>query len=222
MAAMKADQCILGMKTYESVIFLHCEHDTHTWGCLWSQLNDLYGHDSVKKPSKLHADTDFNRTALEFFTSANYSLLCELPLMKSMFEHTDKCNVQGPYLHIGNIYEEPINLDECIKLMENLKQKYKGIINICHNLSQQKASEISFNLCDTDRFKLSNSDAYTNLVAYALKGPSLPIMTLCAMLEDLRNALHRNGLHVLVECFDGQWANLCFKDCSGWPLTLFE
>ena len=135
MAAMKVYQCILGMKTYESIIFLHCEHGTHIWGCLWSQLNDLYGHKSVKKPSKLHADTDFNRTALEFFTSANCSLLCELPLMKSMFEHTDECNVQGPYLHIGNIYEELIDWDECIKLMENLKQEYKEIINICHNLS---------------------------------------------------------------------------------------
>ena len=26
----------------------------------------------------------------------------------------------------------------------------------------------------------------------------------------------------MVECFDGQWANLCFKDCAGNPLTLFE
>ena len=67
--------------------------------------------------------------------------------------------------------------------------------------------------CDTDRLKLSNSDAYTNLIACALKGPSLPIVTLHAMLDDLQNALHRHGLNVLVECFDGQWANLCFKDC---------
>ena len=57
---------------------------------------------------------------------------------------------------------------------------------MCHNLSRQKANEIlAFNMCDTDRFKLSNSDAYTNLIAYALKGPSLPIVTLCAMLDDL-------------------------------------
>ena len=69
---------------------------------------------------------------------------------------------------------------------------------------------------------MSNSDAYTNLIAYALKGPSLPIVTLHAMLDDLQNALHRHGLNVLVECFDGQWANLCFKDCAGNPLTLYE
>ena len=76
--------------------------------------------------------------------------------------------------------------------------------------------------CVTQTFKLSKSDAYTNLIAYALKGPSLPIVTLCAMLDDLQNALHRHGLNVLVECFDGQWANLCFKDCAGNPLTLYE
>ena len=42
MVAMKTEQCIIGMKTYESVIFFQCTHDTHTWECLWSQLTDLY------------------------------------------------------------------------------------------------------------------------------------------------------------------------------------
>ena len=186
MATMKTEQCVIGLKTYESVIFFKCTHDTHTWECLWLQLTDLYGKECLKKPYNLHTDTDFNRTALDFFSCANCEVICKVPLVKSTFQITDDCNLQGPFIHIGNIHDECINWDECMELVDKLKQEYKEIIKICHNLSRQKASEIlAFNICDTDRFKLSNSDAYTNLIAYALKGLSLPILKLCAMLDDL-------------------------------------
>ena len=49
MATMKTEQCVIGLKTYESVIFFKCMHDTHTWECLWLQLTDLYGKECLKK-----------------------------------------------------------------------------------------------------------------------------------------------------------------------------
>ena len=77
MATMKTEQCVIGLKTYESVIFFKCTHDTHTWECLWLQLTDLYGKECLKKHYKLHTDTDFNRTALDFFSHANCEVISE-------------------------------------------------------------------------------------------------------------------------------------------------
>ena len=98
MATMKkTEQCLIGLKTYEGVIFFKCRHDTHTWECLWSQLTDLYGKECLKKTYKLHTNTDFNRTALDFFSCANCEVICEVPLVKSTFQITDDRNLQGPF-----------------------------------------------------------------------------------------------------------------------------
>ena len=42
------------------------------------------------------------------------------------------------------------------------------------------------------------------------------------MINLLQNTLHNKDIPILCECFDGQWANLAFKDEQGLPLTLLH
>ena len=55
-----------------------------------------------------------------------------------------------------------------------------------------------------------------------MKGYSLPVNVLRQMVELLRNTLKDYNIPVLCESFDGQWANLAFKDINGQPLTLYH
>ena len=77
-------------------------------------------------------------------------------------------------------------------------------------------------LSDSDRMKLANDDTYTHSIGYAMKGYSLKVQTIHDMIKFLRNVLHQYDIPVLCECFDGQWANLAFKDREGDPLTILH
>ena len=55
-----------------------------------------------------------------------------------------------------------------------------------------------------------------------MKGYSLRVQTVRDMIELLHNVLHEKNIPVLCECFDGQWANLAFKDTDGEPLTILH
>ena len=77
-------------------------------------------------------------------------------------------------------------------------------------------------LSNSDRMKLVNDETYTHPIAYAMKGYSLKVQTIRDMIELLRNSLYEQNIPILCECFDGQWANLAFKDADGEPLTLLH
>ena len=99
----------------------------------------------------------------------------------------------------------------------------KCVIKDAHNICQDKTSEILiFMLSNSDRMKLVNDDTYTHPIRYAMKGYSLRVQTVHDMIELLRNVLHEKDIPVLCECFDGQWANLAFKDTDREPLTILH
>ena len=77
-------------------------------------------------------------------------------------------------------------------------------------------------LSDSDRMKLVHDDTYTHPIGYAMKGYSLRVQTVHDMIELLCNVLHEKNIPVLCKCFDGQWANLAFKNTDGEPLTILH
>ena len=60
--------------------------------------------------------------------------------------------------------------------------------------------------------KLQIDKCYTHTIGYAMKGNSLNVKAMCHMINLLWNTLHNKDIPILCECFDGQWANLAFKD----------
>ena len=77
-------------------------------------------------------------------------------------------------------------------------------------------------LSDMDRIKSENMESYTHPVGYVHKGPSLPVSKMCIIFNHLQNDLKHSGVDVSCETSDGQWANMCFENADGFPLTLLH
>ena len=123
----------------------------------------------------------------------------------------------------NNCAENIFNIELfCQKLSVTLAESL-AVINDTHNICRKKSSEILlFMLSDSDRMKLVNDNTYTHVIGYGMKGYSLPVNILREMVEFLQNILQDYKISVLCESFDGQWANLAFKDRNGEPLTLYH
>ena len=96
------------------------------------------------------------------------------------------------------------------------------MINEAYELEGEKATEIlAFVLSDTDR---THDCEKTNQVAvtYALKGYSLTSDMLHEMIEEVRNECHDLGIHVVADCFNGQWSKLTTCSIDDKPLTWLQ
>ena len=130
---------------------------------------------------------------------------------------------ESVFRKVKNVEKNPIDLDSLIGKVKYLAAECKCVLNDAHNICRDKSSEILlFMLSDSDRMKVDNDATYTHPIAYAMKGYSLKVQTMRDMIQLLRNVLHENKIPILCECFDGQWANLAFKDEEGEPLTLLH
>ena len=58
--------------------------------------------------------------------------------------------------------------------------------------------------------------------AYGLKGSALSIPTMRKLMHDVRKECKEEGVKVLTECYDGQWAMMIMKDSKGHPLSCLQ
>ena len=87
------------------------------------------------------------------------------------------------------------------------------------NYLNNKASEIlAFIITDLDR-KFSTTIPPHMPAAYGLKGSALSIPTIRKLMHDVRKEYIEEGVKVLTECYDGQWAMMIMKDSKGHPLS---
>ena len=85
-----------------------------------------------------------------------------------------------------------------------------------------KASEIlAFIITDLDR-KFSTTIPPHMPAAYGLKGSALSIPTMRKLMHDVRKECKEEGVKVLTECYDGQWAMMIMKDSKGHPLSCLQ
>ena len=65
-------------------------------------------------------------------------------------------------------------------------------------------------------------ESYTYPAGYVLQGPSLPVSKMHNIIYHLWNDLKHSGVDVICKTSDGQWANMCFENADGFPLTLLH
>ena len=86
-------------------------------------------------------------------------------------------------------------------------------------LLHNKASEIlAFIITDLDR-KFSTTIPQHMPAAYGLNSSALSIPTMRKLMHDDRKECKEEGVKVLTECYDGQWAMMIMKDSKGHPLS---
>ncbi|MCG8625032.1 MAG: hypothetical protein MJE68_23910, partial [Proteobacteria bacterium] len=197
--------------------------DDYTWDLQNEILVDFYGQKVIQKPNKFHQKKAELKKQVALFAKFNCDILAELPILLGSESVKNQGNGDSPSRERRHFQPEQFDMQILHEEVNVLIAEVKCLVHDAHNICRDKASEILlFMLSDSDRMKLVHDETYTHPIAYAMKGYSLKVSTIRDMIEKLRNILHENNIPILCECFDGQWANLAFKDVAGNPLTILH
>ena len=159
------------------------------------------------------------------FVQDNSVLAVEVPTLECVDSKAYEkfANDDNPLYHYRDKYPDLyVNVDDVRDHVINCCKSTMCTIREAHDLERHKATEVLlFLLSDTDR-EYSKDKPAAVPVAYALKGKSLKVSTAQQMVTDVRDFLHNHDINVLVEAYNGQWADLVFRNHNDKPLTLFE
>ena len=221
--AFGADKCLLATKSDNSVIIkLVSKHD-FTWELECQVLTDFYDHAISSKPTKFHSKRNELKKQVKLYFQFKCDVIAELPVVHGCEIVCNERDGDSPFRKRKDFTHSRIDLKLLLDKVNIVAAESKCVVKDAHNICRDKASEILlFMLSDSDRMKLINDDTYTHPLGYTMKGYSLKVETICDMIEYLQNVLHQKNIPVLCECFDGQWANLAFKDREGDPLTILH
>ena len=182
-------------------------------------VEDLFGGEKVRPPSKLHPLVKGLKEKIRVYTSKKCQLLVEVPLFCGETGPLTSSHYLSPYYSAEPVIYTNVNLEH---LSANLQvEKVKGtlIINESHEILQQMIQEVVFFMISTkDRFQ-SNSTPNAMPLAYALKGTSMNNNQALLMIEMVKKKLYESQIPVLCYCFDAQWRNCVMQDSAGNPLT---
>ena len=223
MFAFNSELGILATKSENSVIVKRITNDEEIWSDQTNILLDFYDNETLRKPTKFHHERKNVQNKINFFADYNFTVLMEVPVVTAFDNNKTGRHANTPFRTRVHCESPPLIWEKLFSELSVVLAECLCVIKDAHNICRSKASEILlFMLSDSDRMKLLNDDTYTHVIGYGMKGYSLPVNVLCQMVELLRNILKDYKIPVLCESFDGQWANLAFKDINGQPLTLYH
>ena len=221
--AFNSDKCLLATKSENSVILKFLSEHEFTWELQCQILMDFYDHVISTKPTKFHNRRNELKQQVKLYAQFECDVIAELPPVPGCKIVHNERDGESPFRKRKNFTHSVIDLTLLVDKVNVLVAELKYVIKDAHHICQDKASEILiFMLSDSDRMKLVNDDTNPHSIGYAMKGYSLRVQTVRDMIEFLCNVLHEKDIPILCECFDGQWANLAFKDTDGEPLTILH
>ena len=209
----------------ESLAMSYIDFSEEKWEKLWKLTLELFDMEKVSLPTQVNPQSLKIKEELKSVSAELNLLAVEVPTLECVDtkRYENIPNVNNPMYRFHPPYPPSYNnvadireaILECgSRLIETIRE--------AHNLCRRKASEVLlFLLTDTDREY--NKDRPSSVpIAYALKGKSLKTSVCRSMMNKVRNVLNDNKIQILVEAYDGQWANLVFRGQNNEPLTLFE
>lgn len=223
MFVFQSDVALFVTKSDNSLVVKRILNDEHTWHLQQQIITTFYDSTTFKKPNKFHPNRVNVKEQVKCFAEMNTSVSMEIPLAKCVETNQAVRDGTSPFKKHKDYVHIHVDKERLMHNIQNVLSECLCVIRDAHTISRHKASEmLIFMLSDSDRMKLQTDDTYTHAIGYAMKGHSLNVKTLRQMLELLRNTCKQYTIPILCECFDGQWANLAFKDENGKPLTLLH
>ena len=155
---------------------------------------------------------------MEYIQEQSY-LVAELPSCVEVHRDMQSVTHNVPYF----IQSEPsFILTSSQSIANEIKMTYANNIPMLKEgfqLLHNKVSEIlAFIITALDR-KLSTTIPTHMPAAYGLKGSVLSIPTMRKPMQYVRKEYKEEGVKVLTEYYDGQWAMMITKDSKGHPLS---
>ena len=209
----------------ESLVMNYIDFSENIWQKLWKLTLEIFDRDKVSLPTQLNPQSLKMKQELNSVSGELNLLAVEVPTLEcvdtKMYEHIP--NVNNPmYRFLQQYPTSSINVGEIREAIVDCGKRSIEIIREAHDLCRCKATEVLlFLLTDTDH-EYNKDKPSAVPIAYALKGKSLKTSVCRSMMNEVRNVLNENKIKILVEAYDGQWANLVFRGQNNEPLTLFE
>ena len=203
----------------QSLVVIIVRFDDELFNMIWSRITSMFDKIDIKMASKLSIENKEIAKCIELYIKTKCKILCEVPVLRCTVGPLTPSDSMKVY-SFGSGKQENVVSDEDIKheIIEMCKD-VTILLQECYEMQRKKATEVLlFLLNDTDRMY---SDKSTTCVpiAYCLKGYSLNVSTMRKIVDIVRNKLKEEGVNVITESFDGQWANMAFISSKGSPLT---
>ena len=149
------------------------------WNNLATVIFDTYGHEVLKKPTKLHSEIQSLRKNLEKCGHEKVTTLGEVPTYScTETDFTDAVSEaqDSPYVLKRPVRLEISDLHEIIQQLKIISIESQNIFSKCSDLTRQKATELLiFMASDSNRMKGCEQISYSHPTGYVLKGNSLPV-----------------------------------------------
>ena len=156
---------------------------------------------------------------LQNYLDGNTQILVEVPSIQIDDKRSNMEKGEGSYYTAGALNVRNVPKSSIAAKLKSICRTTCDLIKEAYELQRRKATEIlAFVISNTDRI---HDGEHPNQIpiAYALKGYSLSTETLQKMTDIVWNKCKENGIDVLCEVTDGQWARNCVRSKDGSPLT---
>ena len=221
MNALKANRLFFLSYSKESMTVHLAEFDEDLWSDIVQEIQSL---DVEHLPKRKKLSVENLRQKIDIYQKQNVKLIAEIKSKTAQIcDHVSDMSCGKRIFHHNNS-EYNQSPDGENSLMEMLKTNIRctEVINKCHRLCVQKASEVMvFLVSDLDRaYKAERVHAYP--IAYGLRGYSVKSESARKLIQSVLSALFMSGIYTPAVAYDGEWASLAFKTDTGKPLTVLE
>ena len=224
MTVTKTSSVWYGSYCAQSTALIHLKYCPEIWESCFSKLKELFDKpiQEIEMPKRKPFYKEELKTAIQTYLAANSTLVCEVPSLRvRKNEHEMQKGDDGFLIGEKMEYKEVQKKFIASKLRVALSSA-EQLIQEAYELQRRKSTEIlAFILSDIDR--IHDGEKPNQMpVAYALKGYSLCTDTLRKMISEVRKACCENGIKVVCDVMDGQWAKVVVRSKDGKPLTKIQ
>ena len=208
--------------TEQSVVLSEVRFNESVWFELWEYIKELYDQPESKKPLQRDPKSDILKQSLSNYIDTHSSLITEVPSITGEEGSFAGYDVTSPYRSCLPVVRSQFNKLDVVNSISAMTIGSTTILEEAHELNHSPATEIlAFILTDTDRIKQKDTIPHVP-VAYALKGPSLPKSFSHQIIEKVKDKCKEQGVHILCEVSDGQFASNLFRTLDDKPLTKLQ
>ena len=210
--------CFVGKS---SVVVIESEYEDSAWKSIWMELRVHYDKINPQRPKTISGIREKYTKIIECYIKKHSRNLGEVSKLTGMYGKIQLPLKWSAYFKPpATVYQERRAADE--EHFNALTYEIAGHVENGINFLRVEASEIlAFVATDSECIYCPSIPPHLP-IAYGLKGSSLPMTVMRAIINDIRDDLKAQNTSVLCEVYDGQFHPIIVKSEDGEPLTCLQ
>lgn len=208
----------------QSMTIIECDFDEDFCNEILQALRDIFDKDNVVKTARLKQLKRQLQPKIHDYIEMFTRFLGEFPVVEAEVGTVNFCATPfNPYHVVGSSRTKEFHeVTDVTSACNNLWESHRKLIMDAVELLREEATEI-LAFVMTNSLRLHQENEIPNVpVAYALKGPSLPMDIARNMWNQVLEACHQRNCEVLCTVADGQFLPLANKNSQGRALTRLQ